>query len=363
MRIGLVIYGSLDMLSGGYLYDRKLVAHLQDAGDEVEIVSIPWRNYAAHLADNFSDMLFRRLACLHFDVLLQDELNHPSLFWLNYRLRGRVSCPIISIVHHLRSSEKRPKWKNALYRIPEKTYLQSVDGFIFNSQTTRNVVEETIGKSRPHVVAFPAGNRFDPQFDEAMIEFRAKVDTPLKIVFLGSIIPRKNLHTLLAAVSQLDPQSYQLSIIGSLDVDTGYIDEILQQVKRLKLSKKVTFHGALNADKLITVLRDSHVLALPSSYEGFGIAYLEGMGYGLPAIGGRNGAAREIITHDVDGFLVNTDDPNSLAEHLWELASDREKLIIMSTAARRRGSSNRRSGQRSCRRSCPWRNRRRPAAC
>ena len=87
MRIGLVIYGSLDTFSGGYLYDRKLVAHLRDAGDEVEIISIPWRNYAAHLTDNFSASLLRRLAGSRFDVLIQDELNHPSLFWLNQRLR------------------------------------------------------------------------------------------------------------------------------------------------------------------------------------------------------------------------------------------------------------------------------------
>ena len=54
MRIGLLIYGSLDTLSGGYLYDRKLVEHLRQAGDSVEIVPLPWRSYPAHLADNLS---------------------------------------------------------------------------------------------------------------------------------------------------------------------------------------------------------------------------------------------------------------------------------------------------------------------
>ena len=53
MRIGLVIYGSLDTLSGGYLYDRKLVEYLRAQGDTVEVISLPWRNYAAHLTDNF----------------------------------------------------------------------------------------------------------------------------------------------------------------------------------------------------------------------------------------------------------------------------------------------------------------------
>ncbi|MDW8327552.1 MAG: glycosyltransferase, partial [Anaerolineales bacterium] len=140
MRLGLIIYGSPDTVSGGYLYDRQLVAHLRAAGDEVEVISLPWRNYATHLTQNFSIELRRRLAAAHFDVLLQDELNHPSLFLLNRRLRLRVRYPFISIVHHLRCCERRPTWQNALYRRIEAAYLRSVDGFVFNSETTREAV-------------------------------------------------------------------------------------------------------------------------------------------------------------------------------------------------------------------------------
>ena len=78
MRIGLLIYGSLDTLSGGYLYDRKLVEHLRQAGDAVEIVSLPWRSYPAHLADNLSLRLYRRLRDLPVDILLQGRVE-PSV--------------------------------------------------------------------------------------------------------------------------------------------------------------------------------------------------------------------------------------------------------------------------------------------
>lgn len=147
MKIGFVIYGSLDTVSGGYLYDRKLVEYLRSQGDTVEIISLPWRNYAAHLADNFR---FRLPSDL--DILIQDELNHPSLIGAN---AGKHSYPVISLVHHLRCSEFRPKWQNDLYRVVEKEYLQSVDGFIFNSKTTHGVVNGLIGKDKPSVVAYP----------------------------------------------------------------------------------------------------------------------------------------------------------------------------------------------------------------
>ena len=100
MKIGFLIYGSLDTLSGGYLYDRKLVEYLRAQGDEVETISLPWRNYATHLTDNLH---FRLPADL--DLLIQDELNHPSLLSANTALR---TYPVISLVHHLRCSEQRP---------------------------------------------------------------------------------------------------------------------------------------------------------------------------------------------------------------------------------------------------------------
>jgi hypothetical protein len=86
MKIGLLIYGSLETVSGGYLYDRRLVEYLRAQGDEVQVLSLPWRNYARHLADNLSAGWLRQLRSLRIDILLQDELNHPSLFWMNRRL-------------------------------------------------------------------------------------------------------------------------------------------------------------------------------------------------------------------------------------------------------------------------------------
>ena len=60
------------------------------------------------------------------------------------------------------------------------------------------------------------------------------------------------------------------------------------------------------------------------------------MGFGLPAIATTAGAAGEIITHGVDGFLILPGDVAALAQGLGRLASDRVRLQEMSLAARRR---------------------------
>ncbi len=77
MHVGLLIYGSLDNQSGGYLYDRMLVDHLRAAGDQVEVISLAERNYLRHVGDNLSPTLLNQLGDLNVDLLLQDELNHP----------------------------------------------------------------------------------------------------------------------------------------------------------------------------------------------------------------------------------------------------------------------------------------------
>jgi glycosyltransferase involved in cell wall biosynthesis len=340
VRLGLVIYGALETVSGGYLYDRQLVAHLRQAGDEVTVLSIAWRDYGRHLLDNVAGGLRRQLRAGGWDVLLQDELNHPSLFALNHWLRQRGVCPIVSIVHHLRCSEARPAWQNAVYRLVERAYLRSVDGFIFNSQTTRRAVADILGPSalslnRPYQVAYPAADHLGPPLEPAQIDARLAQPGPLRVLFIGNIIPRKGLHILLEALARL-AGDWQLSVVGGLAIDPAYTRLIRAQVERLGLAKRVALLGRLDDAELRGHLESHHLLAVPSFYEGFGIVYLEAMARGLPVFATTAGAAAEIVADGVEGRLVQPGDAGALAAALQPLLADREKLRRMSQAARAR---------------------------
>lgn len=352
MRLGLLIYGSLDTLSGGYLYDRKLVEYLRAAGDEVEIISVPWRNYAAHLTDNFSGALRQRLLKGQWDVLLEDELNHPSLFLLNGWLKPRVRYPIVSIVHHLRSSELRPRWQNAVYGWIEHTYLRNVDGFVFNSETTRGVVLSTFGAGVSGkwaggqvsgVVAYPAADHaLTPGLKATPSPSGREGQRPLKILFLGNVIPRKGLHTLIEALARVRGV-WQLTVAGRLDVDEGYVRRLHNHLETRRAHsansaslQQVNWLGRVSDEELQTHLAAHDVLVVPSSYEGFGIVYLEALVYGLPVIATSAGAAHEIITDGREGFLVPPENPAALAQVIQKLLDDDALLQTMSAAARAR---------------------------
>lgn len=340
MRIAIIIYGSLDTLSGGYLYDRQLVNHLRNSGHLVDIISLPWRDYARHLFDNFSKVLYQRIIDSNAEIVLQDELNHPSLFQLNYDLSRKADFRIVSIVHHLRCSENHPSWINKFYRIVEKRYLQSVDGFIFNSLTTQQVVEDLIGSAQPNVVAYPAGDRLQSEIGDEQIAMRARRSGPLQILFLGNLIPRKGLHTLLEALQNLPKDRWHLSVVGSLEMERKYVERIKRSVINNGFEDAVYFSGPLVEEHLKEIMVNSHVIVIPSTYEGFGIAYLEGMGFGLPAIASTSGGATEIITHGVNGYLIPVGNSAALTGCLSQLIEDRSLLTSMGQAALKRYKSH-----------------------
>jgi glycosyltransferase involved in cell wall biosynthesis len=60
------------------------------------------------------------------------------------------------------------------------------------------------------------------------------------------------------------------------------------------------------------------------------------MGFGLPAVGTTAGGAPEVITHEIDGYLIQPGDVCALQQRLLELAHDRGKLLQMSLAAYQR---------------------------
>jgi glycosyltransferase involved in cell wall biosynthesis len=338
MKIGLIIYGTLDTLSGGFLYDRMLVAHLRASGCQVDILSLPWRDYATHLGDNLRLGWARQIAAARYDVLLQDELNHPSLFLLNMLLRRISASPIISIIHHLRSSEDHPPHLLPLYRLIERLYLQTVDGFIYNSRTTCQIVQGLLGRAKPHVVAYPAADHRKPPTRQAIlnaIRSRMHANQPLQLLLVGNLMARKGLHTVLNALARLDTKRWHLHIVGSEAVDPSYSTAMRHRADTLSLTPNLTWHGRISDDALHRLLSGSDLLVMPS-YEGFGIVFLEGMAFGLPVLAANIGAAGEIIYPGINGYLVPFDDDLALAQYLTLLEENRVHLATLAYHARHR---------------------------
>ena len=333
MHIGLIIYGNPATLTGGYIYDRILVEHIRQRGHRVEIISLPHRSYASHLLENFSGRLIRETADRRFDLLLQDELCHPSLCLFNRRLREKSQYTMVAIVHQVLCRQPRNTMQNFIYEIIEKAYLNSVDAFIFNSRTTRCSVEKLIAGRRPAVVACPAGDRLGGASPPDRIKARATAPGPLRLIFVGNVLPNKGLLPLIRGLLQLPPDSWHLTVAGSLEMDRGYSNKVQKTIAARNIKNQVALEGAVDGPDLASLLDRSHVFIMPYSHESFGMAHLEAMGHGLPVIGSSSGAVKEFVRPDQNGFLIDPGEAASALNCLTRLHNDRQLLIKMSLAA------------------------------
>ena len=234
-----------------------------------------------------------------------------------------MGIPLVSIVHHLRSDEAHPPARRSLYCAIEKYYVNTIDGFIYNSRTTAQRVKTLLAAPKAGVIAYPAADHLMPPDQAtvaALIEQRAAWSGPLRVLAVGNVTPRKNLHVVLRALARL-PAGWTLTVAGSLDIDGAYSVRLQALARELQVGDQVRFLGRTDESTLRQLYATSHVLALPS-FEGYGIVYLEAMSFGVTPIASTDGAAYEIITDGQDGYLTPPDDVARLAQRLAALQSN-----------------------------------------
>jgi glycosyltransferase involved in cell wall biosynthesis len=217
----------------------------------------------------------------------------------------------------------------------ERKYLGTIDGAIVNSVATRNALVALIGERAPTIIAPPPTDRFGAAISEKEVAARAFEPGPLRLVFVGSVTRRKGLDTLLQALQSLPASDWRLEVVGSLETEVLAAKRARRRAAALGSAHGVEFRGHLGEDDLAAALRQAQVLVVPSTYEGFGIAYVEGMAYGLPAVGTTAGAAPETIQDGVNGFLIPPGNAALLSDRLRQLHGNRQLLATIALSARR----------------------------
>jgi glycosyltransferase involved in cell wall biosynthesis len=162
---------------------------------------------------------------------------------------------------------------------------------------------------------------------------RVQQNDILQLLFVGNIIPRKGLDVLLRALKEMPIDLWMLTVIGSWCANPSYAQAVCRQISEEGLASRVHFAGVLGDRELANCMKASHLLVVPSSYEGFGIVYLEGMGFGLQLSAQLEEPRRRLITNGLNEFLIPPGDASVLSGYLVELARNRRRLMEISLAA------------------------------
>jgi len=116
--------------------------------------------------------------------------------------------------------------------------------------------------------------------------------------------------------------------------DRGSGDTIRARAAELGVAHVVRFVDAPDDASIVKLLHEASVLAYPSLYEGFGLPVLEAMASGLPVIATNVEGIRDVVTHALDGFLVDPGDMTALKSALVRLVQDAELRERLGKAGR-----------------------------
>ncbi len=314
LRVAWVIYGSLDQVSGGYIYDRLVVEQLRALGDRVTIISLE-PNGASLPA----------LAAGEYDVVLGDELCFRELGPL-FRA-APVGLRRVLLIHHLSAWEHAPGAGRDQLMALEKAAIDAADTCIATSRVTADrLAEERLAHGVS--VAVPGADRFERPTHANEKLGSARV----RLLFVGNILPRKRVLQLAEAFAALSSEQTELMLVGA-ELEPGYAQEVRASIARAEIGSRVRWLGSLNAGGVAEQLALADVLVLPSALEGYGMVLSEALWSAVPIIAARVGAAEELVSRTEAGLLYEPNDARGLRDTLGSFVSDRELRAKLRRAA------------------------------
>jgi glycosyltransferase involved in cell wall biosynthesis len=141
----------------------------------------------------------------------------------------------------------------------------------------------------------------------------------LRVAYVGSLIPRKSVQTLLEAHAELQKRGRKLA---TLVVGGGPSEAPLRNVAMDRSLQHVSFAGATPPHLATEYMGAADVLVLPSLSEGRGLVIVEAMTLGLPVVASDIPGPRELVAHGETGFLFPPTNSLALADALERLATD-----------------------------------------
>jgi glycosyltransferase involved in cell wall biosynthesis len=147
------------------------------------------------------------------------------------------------------------------------------------------------------------------------------------VLFAGAMTQRKGLADLFHAMKRLRRTDVQLVVMGPAIAPMEFYRRQYDAFE---------YKAPRSRERVLALMAECHVLALPSIVEGRALVQQEAMSRGLPLIATRNAGGEDLIEEGRTGFLVDIRAPGQIAERIAQLADNRALLDAMSQAARRK---------------------------
>ncbi len=323
-RAAFAIPGALDTVTGGYLYERRLLEGLRELGTDT--LHLPLAASFPAPSETDEAAALRVLRGVSGDrPLILDGLVFGSISTAGL---AELPAPIVAMIHHPLAHEEglSPERRAHLFRTERDNLRLARAVLVPSPHTARILVGEYGADPALITIARPGTDR--PRL-------RARPVAPPLVLSVGIQHPRKGHDVLLRALARLSDLEWSAVIAGTL-WDRAYGADLLALGDDLGLSGRVRIAGDVPAGELDELWAAASVFALATRYEGYGLVFDEALARGLPVVTCRTGAVPETVPAEA-GLLVPPDDPAAFADALRVALTDAGVRGRMSRAARRAG--------------------------
>lgn len=317
------IPGDIDTLTGGYLYEKRLLSGLRDLGHDMQHLELP-----ASFPDAGPDDMACAVGMLQsldparpliLDGLVSGAIDPAGL--------ATVRAPVIAMVHHPLAEESglNEARQSQLLQTERENLRLSRHVLVPSPHTRRILIDRYDVPPAKITVARPG-------VDKTRLP-RAPVSPPL-ILSVGILHPRKGHDVLIAALRRIAHLDWQAVIVGN-PWDRSHAAALQDMVNASPVAARIHLAGRVSDTRLRRLYARASVFALATRYEGYGIVFDEALLNGLPVVSCDTGAVPETLPTGTR-LLTPTDDPAAFAAALDRILSDgalRERLTLAAEAA------------------------------
>jgi glycosyltransferase involved in cell wall biosynthesis len=326
--LAFVVPGSLDQLTGGYLFDRRIVDGLRTAGRRVDVIELagafPEADATARASFGAALAALPDGAAVAIDGLAlpggSDGLDEAAR-----RLR------LVAFVHHPLaletglSAEERSR-----VAALERDLLRPMRGAICPSRRTEAALLG-YGMDESRVVVVPPGT--DPPAAPPRVR---ETGGPVRLLCVATVTPRKGHAVLVEALAGLADLDWRLTCLGSVERDAATAASLQRRIAESGVAERIVLAGERASTLLSEAYRDADVFVLASYHEGYGMAFAEAMAHGLPIVGTMAGAIPETVPAEA-GLLVPPGDAASLGAALRRIIADADLRFRLARGAEAAG--------------------------
>lgn len=333
-RIAFALPGDITTLTGGYVYDRRLVEELRAGGRTVEVIALP-DSLPQPPEPDMAHAIAQLQAVPARMPLIVDGLAFGALDPVGV---AGIRAPIVAMIHHPLAQESAlpADLADHLWRT-ERANLAHARHVLVPSPHTRDMLIQRYDVPGDRItVARPGTVRPRQAWTGARAPARGRAGPPL-ILSVGLLHPRKGHDVLIAALALLADLDWRAVIAGN-PWDGAHVARLRAQIADAGLGARLTLAGRVADGRLADLYAQASIFALATRYEGYGIVFDEALSHGLPIVSTRAGAVPDTVPPEA-GLLVPPDDAPALAQALARLLGDPQERAARAQAAARAGAA------------------------